>query len=384
MAKIIKLVKEKNKKIQHSLKSKQRHSLNAICPYFTMFPIEYPLRILKRLPNTRGVIDPFCGRGTTLYAARTMGIESWGIDSSPVAVAIAKAKLSNSTVSDAVSLAKRILRQRSNPDVPNGVFWEFIFHPDVLIDITRLRAALMNDDSGEASLLRAIILGCLHGPLTKNPENPSYLSNQMPRTFSSKPEYSVRFWKKHRLTPNHLSVLGVIEKKALRLNIDCLPNNVIGGVIQGNSELPETFLHIARDIDTIITSPPYYGMKSYVQDQWLRNWFLGGPATIDYKKGGQISHSGVPAFVESLSRVWRNIGNLPSQRKNLYMRIGAIPSKKVNPIDITRQSLDASGHRWRILSVKNAGTPNGGKRQAETMRVRSTPVSEYDVHAILG
>jgi hypothetical protein len=26
----------------------------------------------------------------------------------------------------------------------------------------------------------------------------------------------------------------------------------------------------------IITSPPHYGMRTYLPDQWLRNWFLGG------------------------------------------------------------------------------------------------------------
>jgi DNA modification methylase len=78
------------------------YSLNAICPYFTMFPLEYPLRVLKGHRKVRPIVlDPFCGRGTTLFAARSLGLESWGIDTSPVAVAIAKAKLSNSTAEHA-------------------------------------------------------------------------------------------------------------------------------------------------------------------------------------------------------------------------------------------------------------------------------------------
>jgi DNA modification methylase len=71
-----------------------RYALNAICPYFTMFPLEYPLRVLKKhRVDMPVVMDPFCGRGTTLFAARTLGLASRGIDSSPVAVAIARAKL---------------------------------------------------------------------------------------------------------------------------------------------------------------------------------------------------------------------------------------------------------------------------------------------------
>ena len=38
-------------------------------------------------------------------------------------------------------------------------------------------------------------------PLSKNPKQRSYFSNQMPRTFASKPDYSVKFWKERGLRP---------------------------------------------------------------------------------------------------------------------------------------------------------------------------------------
>jgi hypothetical protein len=34
--------------------------LNSICPYFTMFPIQYPVQILNNIENAV-VFDPFCG-----------------------------------------------------------------------------------------------------------------------------------------------------------------------------------------------------------------------------------------------------------------------------------------------------------------------------------
>jgi hypothetical protein len=50
-----------------------RYALNAICPYFTMFPLEYPMRVLDpaKLDGYKKpiVADPFCGRGTTIFAA---------------------------------------------------------------------------------------------------------------------------------------------------------------------------------------------------------------------------------------------------------------------------------------------------------------------------
>ena len=49
------------------------HRLNAVCPYFTMFPLEFPLRILAEAQADHWVLDPFCGRGTTLLRPDCMG-----------------------------------------------------------------------------------------------------------------------------------------------------------------------------------------------------------------------------------------------------------------------------------------------------------------------
>src|SRR5262245_38221502 len=88
------------------------HALNAVCPYFTMFPLEYPLKILRNHPADK-VVDPFCGRGTTVYAARIKGVAVVGVDISPIAVAIAGSKLSTIDGSVAVDLASKILERRA-------------------------------------------------------------------------------------------------------------------------------------------------------------------------------------------------------------------------------------------------------------------------------
>src|SRR5690606_41868113 len=51
-------------------------SLNTVCPYYTMFPLEFPLARLARAKPGEWVLDPFCGRGTTMYAARLRGLRS--------------------------------------------------------------------------------------------------------------------------------------------------------------------------------------------------------------------------------------------------------------------------------------------------------------------
>jgi hypothetical protein len=368
------------------LSSDPRHSLNSVCPYFTMFPLEYPLGILRRRADARRVLDPFCGRGTTLYAARFLGLESWGTDTSPIAVAIASAKLSRATPTQALSLAREILADKFEEPIPQGTFWRHAFSTVTLANVCRLRAGLARRRSEAASLLRAMALGCLHGPLTKDPQNSSYFSNQMPRTFAPKPDYSVRFWREHGLRPPEASVIDVLSKKAARLDVNSLP--AIGGiqrVIEGNAEIVETFSSLPGGFDTVVTSPPYFGMSLYVQDQWLRNWFLGGPDRIDYSRTEQVSHSNPEEFISSLARVWNNVGRAKKQRmpQNLFIRFGSIPSKRVDPREVLTQSLSLSHYPWRVLEIKSAKTAVSGNRQADHMRVDSRSMREYDFHVLL-
>ena len=57
------------------MRNRPEFALNAICPYFTMFPLTFPLAVRHRRARCgEWVLDPFCGRGTTNYAARLVGL----------------------------------------------------------------------------------------------------------------------------------------------------------------------------------------------------------------------------------------------------------------------------------------------------------------------
>jgi DNA modification methylase len=110
-------------------------ALNRVCPYYTMYPLEFPFGELKEHGQREDwVIDPFCGRGTTNYAARLLQMSSTGIDSNPVAVALAKAKVSSAKPKQVVARAKAILKAAKEPmSVPSGDFWKLAFHEVTLI-----------------------------------------------------------------------------------------------------------------------------------------------------------------------------------------------------------------------------------------------------------
>jgi hypothetical protein len=368
--------------MQSPLAYNRDYALNAICPYFTMFPLEYPLRIItKHKRNNPIVVDPFCGRGTTIYAARKNGLRSYGFDISLIAVAIAKAKLASASSRNILALARRLLQYEPR-DIPDTPFFRKAYSKNTLKELCSLREGLLRirKETDESALLRAAALGCLHGPRAKDISRSGYFSNQMPRTFASKPDYSVRYWKKNGLTAPKVSVLKVIQRKLE--GISELESPTIGNFRRikcVDARLAAPYKNLKGPL-LVVTSPPYYGMRTYVQDQWLRNWFLGGPAEVDYETDVQLSHSSHDNFVRDLARVWNHLKK-GADGVDLYVRLGTIPSVRSDARELFRSSLEESGE-WKLVYTQRAETASQGKRQADQMRGESNAEDEFDFHAV--
>lgn len=284
------------------------------------------------------------------------------MDSSPIAAAITASKLVSAGVDDILKEARRILTKRKARYIPISRFWECAFHPTVLDALCKLREAFQEDCTTDVRIaLRGIVLGALHGP--KQKVFPSYFSNQCPRTYAPKPAYATRFWRKRKMVPEPVDVLAVIERRAKRYygRSFCIKGDVrfadsrIANALQ--PENPDT------RFDWVMTSPPYYGMRTYIPDQWLRNWFLGGPDEVEYTSRYQIVHSSPEDFADSLRQVWRNVANVCEKDATMVIRFGGITDRRVHTLDLIKISLRDSG--WRITTLKKAGTATEGKRQAD-------------------
>jgi hypothetical protein len=345
-----------------------------------MFPLEFPLNILKRRAKDGDlVLDPFCGRGTTNFAARIVGLRSLGVDSSPVATAITASKLVTATVDDILAEARSILAEREASHIPVSEFWQWAFHPMVLNALCRFREAFLKDCANDSRIaLRGILLGALHGPKQKS--FPSYFSNQCPRTYAPKPAYATRFWKERGLEPETVDVLAVIERRAKRYygaSSDATGTVQLADSREASALRPET---PGTRFDWVITSPPYYGMRTYIPDQWLRNWFVGGPDVVDYSSRDQVVHSSPEDFSADLRQVWCNVESVSADDAKMVIRFGGIADRRANPLNVIKNSLAKSG--WRITTIKEAGSATEGKRQADTfLRSKSQSMVEYDVWA---
>jgi hypothetical protein len=159
-----------------------------------------------------------------------------------------------------------------------------------------------------------------------------------------------------------------------------MPPAVQGKVIQADSR-EANWGRSQQRIAWIVTSPPYYGMRTYIPDQWLRYWFLGGPAEVAYHFDGQLQHQSPDGFAGQLALVWRNAAQICRRGARLVVRFGGINDRKQDPLLILKGSLAAAG--WRTLTARPAGHSGHGRRQADQFaRTRRAPVAEYDFYAI--
>ncbi|MFA7375053.1 MAG: hypothetical protein WCZ26_06560 [Methanothrix soehngenii] len=346
-----------------------------------MFPLEFPFSRLKNATPQDWVLDPFCGRGTTNFAARLRGLPSFGIDSNNVAFAITAAKYVNVKADEVVALCESILQDKSLPlDVPQDPFWELCYERSILIEICKIREHLLASCISESEIaLRALMLGILHGPRQKEA---GYLSNQMPRTYSSKPNYSVKYWIERNMKPPKLNLLDIVRRRAY-FTFSRVPRPVPGGVFLADCRFP-TLEKIGLPFNWVITSPPYFGMRNYAADQWLRNWFLGGPCIVAYDGKRQIITEEKSKFISELAKVWANVAKICDPGSHLIVRFGALPSLSTNPRILLKDSLKIASCGWRVTTVKNAGFSTQGKRQAEQFGCKiGTPVNEVDLYAKL-
>jgi len=311
-----------------------------------------------------------------------LGLNSVGIDSNPVAAAISAAKLVDTNAESVIGAAEKILENSSEPEqIPEGEFWESCYHHKTLRDICVFREKLKEGfKTQEGIVLRALILGILHGPLRKG--KPTYFSNQMPRTYATKPEAAIRYWhKKGLLEPPHVDVLDTIKRRA-RYSLEVIPTPASGEVYCGDARFVEQII-VRRNFNWIITSPPYFGMRTYHPDQWLRNWFLGGEPKVVYSSPGQLSHN-KEEFIEGLAAVWKNLARVCSPGAKLIIRFGSLPSEPVDAFDILKSSLSQADARWKIKTKKDAGSANRGKRQSEQFfRSGKDALPEFDLYARL-
>lgn len=322
-----------------------------------MFPESFAEYWIKRLtkPNET-VLDPFSGRGTTALTALLCGRNAISSDVNDVAVCLTKAKTTPPSLG---RLKARLSQLRGDfePQTWSGLtreadeFFQHAYAPATLGQLLYLRETLKWKRSRVDNMISALALGSLHG---ESQSSTRYLSNQMPRTISTKPRYSVKFWKDRKLVAP--------ERDAFRLLTEMAKFRYESPLPRGESTILHTDMrNLPRVIDPVtvksircaVTSPPYLNVTSFEEDQWLRLWFLGG---LTFPKKGIMSrddrHGTADNYWSFIGDMWRSLGAVMAEDSHVVIRIG---SRRISP-DLLKRGLTGcgqfSGRKVKLVSSK--------------------------------
>jgi len=131
-------------------------------------------------------------------------------------------------------------------------FFAGCFHADTYEEVRFLRANLDWRNDRTDRFIAALCLGALHG---ESHRSPNYFSNRMPRTISTKPAYSVRWWVKHGYAAPRRDVFAIL-RNMVDFRFRTPPPESRGEVVESDARKANlAFPHLEDKVTDIITPP---------------------------------------------------------------------------------------------------------------------------------
>jgi len=277
------------------------HPLHGMASRVGGFPPQLPRYFIQRFTKPGDLVcDPFCGKGTTLLEAVSLGRRALGCDIGPDAVVLSRAKTDWPSLGEILGYVSRLPRNSTSQDVPPNV--RLFFHRRTLAQILAIRERLLADMAIECAPRRrlaqfsmAVLLGILHGR--------SRVSLSLPcnHAFAMSPSYVRKYAREHNLKRMARDVMECMTTRILAM----LPGpraKAAAHIYEADSQTM-TFNRNGNwsgRVDLIITSPPYLARQTYVKDSWLRLWLLNRDPKL--VRARSLETGDILKFVEMMER----------------------------------------------------------------------------------
>ena len=356
-----------------------RHRFHSICPYFAMFPETFVEKHLAATKFHGVVFDPFCGRGTTIFESIIRERDAAGCDIHPVAVCVSGAKSDPPTRKEVLRRLSELEEESSSfsavdCDGDLSEFFSLCFDSTTYSQVRFLRETLSWRQDRTDRFIAALCLGALHG---ESHRSPNYFSNRMPRTISTKPAYSIRWWRKNGYRPPYRDAFAILRYMT-NYRFRTPPPKGRGAIAMSDARrAASAFPHLFASVTDVITSPPYLDTTNYHEDQWLRLWFLGGEAIVNHA-GGDGRHYNAVKYWTFLTEAWTGLAPLLAARARIVVRIG---SRKLDRKEIKEALTRSLEHgTGRTVHLIDGGVSSTARRtQTNAFRgSKPSPTIEHD------
>jgi hypothetical protein len=352
-----------------------------MCPYFAMFPETFVQKYLVWTKPGEIIFDPFSGRGTTVFESLLHGRIAFGCDVNAVAICISNAKANPPTRNEALARLKELqsLHHRSRANTKANAFFSMCFSDLTFSQLVFLRKKLNWRRNRADRFIAALALGSLHG---ESHRSPRYFSNRMPRTISTKPDYSIRWWQERHLSPPNRDVFAILREMIdYRFESEVPKRRGLVKDVDARRAI-NAFPDYEGRVSMVITSPPYLDTTNFEEDQWLRLWFLGGPERPVTRKNGDDRHHAEEKYWDFLTEAWAGVGPLMKRNAHIVVRIGG---KRLTRKDFNENLVHSieDGFERKISLIESRSSAIRGGQLRAFHPGKPGQSEEHDFHFVL-
>ncbi len=253
--------------------SERQYGVHFFHHYTAKFIPQIPARIIRKYSHSENIIvDPFMGSGTTLVEAKMLGCHSYGIDTNPMAIKIAKAKtliINNSNVEEIKSFLNWISKKKKikinyKDKLPNRELFKdshLWFRNDVayciyeiLQEIRKYSPDIQNFiEVGLSTILKGMSNARMDSVVPVLPDNPKYIDRK---------HYYREVDNQTRNIPVYQRLYSQIQrmyKAILEFNKETDDKLICNPVLYDARRLSD----IVNQCDLVVTSPPYWSAQNY-------------------------------------------------------------------------------------------------------------------------
>ncbi len=261
---------------------------HSIHPYPAMMIPQVAGRLIDMYAKPKAVVfDPFCGSGSVLLEVFIRGYDSYGVDINPLSLLISKVKTTPVDYEDLQIELEKIFKKASytkKAKKPNFFNIDYWFKPEVVSQLTALRTAinLIKDKKTKDFFNVAFSFTVRAVSNTRNGEFKLYrIDDDKLKNYS--PDVFEIFKKK---TENNITAMADLWEKYRGSKTKV---NILSEDTRHKTSIKD------REIDIVVTSPPYgdskttvaYGQFSRLSLQWLG--FEGKDIDVDNRSlGGRL------------------------------------------------------------------------------------------------
>lgn len=241
------------------------------------------------------VVDMFAGSGTVLLEAVRLGRRALGVDISPYAALLSRAKLSApDTLEEALNRAQERLAAallRPITDKHKAPPWvKSFFHPQTLTEAINFANECLDQKD---DFLLACLLGILHH---QRPGFLSYPSSHLTPYLRDKKFPKDKFPELYQYRALEPRLLAKVKRAYKRKEFKV--TNGQYSFILGNAQ----DVVLPNQVNCFITSPPYMNALDYGRDNRLRLWFINKNAAREIDKSQYQQRVGFQELMKNYSQ----------------------------------------------------------------------------------